>query len=418
MKHRLPLLFARRYMRSAKSLSVINTTAGVSSIATGVAVAAMVVLMSVYNGFDNLIQGLYSSTEADLVISPSRGKTFSKEAFDSDAIGAIDGVAAQSAYIQEGVVVEYHSREMFATLVGVDEHYTEVVDVANEELMKYGEWRLTHGDFRRAVVGIGLDGLFASGYMVQNAATHDPLTIHVLRKENISPLLPISALKSEDIRHAGTLSERATTLTNHIFTSLDWAQDFLSSKDEISGVAIKVAEGHDAEEVQKKLQAELGGDFVVKSRYELNEAVFRATKVEKWSIFFILLLVTIIAGATIIGSLVMLVTEKQNDIATLYSVGARRRFVTRVFRLSGVLIGLRGIVGGVVVGVAICLAQQHFGLVKMPGNTFLVENYPVRVLVGDIIGISVAVGAVVWIITNFTISRMIPRGTRPDETRN
>jgi ABC-type lipoprotein release transport system permease subunit len=169
--------------------------------------------------------------------------------------------------------------------------------------------------------------------------------------------------------------------------------------------------------VQERVQESLGEDFVVKSRYELNETIFRATKFEKWSIFFILLLVTIIAGATIIGSLVMLVTEKQNDIATLYSVGAKRSFVSRVFRLSGVLIGLRGVVGGVVVGVAVCWVQQYFGLVKMPGGTFLVEDYPVRILVGDLIGISLAVSAVIWIITNFTISRMVPRGTRPDETR-
>lgn len=404
-------------MRSAKSLSVINTTAAVSSIATGVAVAAMVVLMSVYNGFEGLIKELYTSTEADIEIRPTRGKLFEEGAFDREDISAIEGVESLSAYLEESVVVEYHDREMFATLAGVDDNYTEVVDVATEEFMSYGEWRLKHGDFRRAVVGQSLDAIFADGYMVQNAGTHGPLTVLTLRKENISPLLPISALKSKDVRHIGTLSEMATTLTDHIFTSLDWAQEFLSCEGKISGVAIRTAEGHNPERVKERVQEALGEEFTVKSRYELNEGVFRATKFEKWSIFFILLLVTIIAGATIIGSLVMLVTEKQNDIATLYSVGAGRRFVTRIFRLSGVLIGLRGVVGGIVVGIAICLAQQHFGLVKMPGGTFLVEDYPVRILLGDIIGISVAVSAVIWIITNFTISRMIPRGTRPDETR-
>ena len=404
-------------MRSAKSLSVINTTASVSSVATGVAVAAMVILLSVYNGFESILRGIYTATEADLVIKPTRGKTFEEDRISGEALEAIEGVAAHSAYIQESVVVEYHDRELFATLMGVDDNYTRTVDLTAEGMMKYGEWRLKHGDFRRAVVGCNLDGLFASGYMVQNAAAHDPLTILTLRKDNISPLLAISALKGKDIRHVGTLSEEATPLADHIFTSLDWAQEFLSSEGKISGVTIGLVEGADAERVQERVQESLGEDFVVKSRYELNETIFRATKFEKWSIFFILLLVTIIAGATIIGSLVMLVTEKQNDIATLYSVGAKRSFVSRVFRLSGVLIGLRGVVGGVVVGVAVCWAQQYFGLVKMPGGTFLVEDYPVRILVGDLIGISLAVSAVIWIITNFTISRMVPRGTRPDETR-
>jgi ABC-type lipoprotein release transport system permease subunit len=138
---------------------------------------------------------------------------------------------------------------------------------------------------------------------------------------------------------------------------------------------------------------------------------------EKWGVFFVLLLVTIIAAATIVGSLVMLITEKQNDIATLYSIGARRSFVARIFTLTGLLIGGRGVVGGVVAGVAICAVQIIFGVIKMPGSTFLLENYPVRLAVGDIVGIIVAVMAVAWIITNFTISRMLPRANKPDETR-
>ena len=127
---------------------------------------------------------------------------------------------------------------------------------------------------------------------------------------------------------------------------------------------------------------------------------------------------TIIAAATIIGSLVMLITEKRNDIATLYSMGARRGFVARIFTLSGLLIGGRGVVGGVVGGMLVCGVQIIFGVIKMPGNTFLVEDYPVRIVAGDVVGIIVAVMAVTWIITNFTISRMVPRATKPDEVRN
>jgi lipoprotein-releasing system permease protein len=162
----------------------------------------------------------------------------------------------------------------------------------------------------------------------------------------------------------------------------------------------------------------LGEDWVVKSRYEANEAIYKATQLEKWGVFFILLLVTIIAAATIIGSLVMLITEKQNDIATLYAMGARRDFVARVFTLSGVLIGGRGVVGGILLGVVVCAVQIIFGVIKMPGTTFLMENYPVRMNVVDIVGIVVAVMAVTWIITNFTIARMLPRVTKPDEARS
>lgn len=418
MKGGLDILFARRYLRSRKSLSVINTTAAVSSVAIGVAVAAMVILLSVYNGFDNLLRSLTDTTEADIIVTPTRGKSFKEEALDWEALGSAEGVAHFSPYIEESVMVEYHGRQAFATLRGVDENYTQVVALAEPEMLYYGSWQVALGELRRVVVGRDIDNIFADGFSVRNTAVHAPLKILSLRKESISPLLPISAIKSDSLRHGGTLSERANSLTNHIFTSLDWAQRFLTSEGRLSAVAVDVEEGRNIERVARGLQKSLGEEFRVQSRYEVNEALYKATKFEKWSIFFILLLVTIIAGATIIGSLVMLITEKRNDIATLYSIGARRSFVARIFTLSGMLIGARGIVGGVLLGVAVCLVQILFGVIKMPGSTFLIEEYPVELRVGDLIGISLAVLAVTWIITNFTISRMIPRANKPNEARN
>lgn len=417
-RHLLQLRFAGRYLRSAKSLSVINTTATVSSIATGVAVAAMVILMSVYNGFDEIVRGLYTHSEADLVVKPAQGKHFDCEALDWGALEAVEGIEAYSRYLEEGVMVEYRGRQMFATLRGVDENYVEVVPLGKEDMMWYGQWKLTHGDYRRMVVGHHVDNIFADGYSTKNASLHDGVTVHALRKENISPLLPMSAVKSGTLRHAGTLSERATTLTDHIFTSLDWAEELLSSKGFLSAVAVKTAEGAKLSSVAERLQESLGEGFVVKTRYEANETMYKAMRFEKWAIFFILLLVTIIAAATIISSLVMLTNEKRNDIATLYSVGARHDFVSEVFRLAGLLIGLRGVVGGLIVGVVVAATQQIFGLIKMPGSTFMIENYPVRIAAFDLLGVVVAVTAVIWLITNFTISRTIPKSNKPDEIRN
>lgn len=419
MKKGLGLLFASRYLRSRKSLSVINTTASVSSVAIGVAVAAMVILLSVYNGFDTILHQLDTATEADIIVTPSRGKHFHREALDWERLAATEGVEEFSPYIEESVMVEYRGRQAFATLRGVEqESYTKVVPLNQEGMMLYGEWRVRFGDFNRVVVGRDIDQVFADGFSVRNTAVHGPLKILTLRKESISSLLPISAIKSDSLRHGGTLSERANSLTNHIFTSLGWAQEFLSAEDRLSAVAVKTAEGSNIQRVTKRLQESLGEEFKVRSRYEMNETLYRATKFEKWSIFFILLLVTIIAGATIIGSLVMLITEKREDIATLYSIGARRGFVARIFTLAGMLIGGRGTLGGVVLGVAVCLVQIVWGPIKMPGSTFLIEEYPVELRLGDIVGISLAVLAVTLIITNFTISRMIPREQRPNEVHD
>ncbi len=413
----LSLLFARRYLHSAKSLSVINTTATVSSVAIGVAVAAMVILLSVYNGFDNLVQRIDTTTEADIVVSPAKGRYFAEGAIDTTALSCVEGVEAIAGYIEESVMAEYKGRRLFGTLRGVDEAYTEVVGLADEGMMWYGKWQLSLGNYRRAVVGRGIDDLFADGYSVKNPTLHDPLTLFALRAESISPLLPISALRSKTIRHAGTLSESATSLSGHIFTSLDWAQEFLAKPERLSAIAIRVTKGANLEKVCGDIEELLGEDFVAATRYERNEVTYKATKLEKWGVFFILLLVTIIASATIIGSLVMLIGEKRNDIATLYSIGARRTFVAQIFRLVGGLIGGRGVVGGMALGVAIALVQQIFGPIKMPGNTFLVENYPVAIELGDIVGIAVAVMAVCLLLTQFTINRMIPKATKPDEVR-
>lgn len=408
-------------MRSKKSLSVINTTATVSSVAMGVAVAAMVLLLSVQNGFQEVSEARFSLTEADIVISPARGKTFSVAGDEwvqvREGIDSAEGVEASALYLKESVAVEYNHRRTFATLYGVDDDYPDVVMLAEPGLMWYGEWQLRRGDYRYAVVGRSVDELFADGYSVKNPSLHGGLRLYAARSESFSPLLPMSAFNSVVVKHAGSLSYDAAEQSESLFVAMDVAEELLSSHRRASGLAIRVAEGESVEHTQEVLREVVGEDFVVQNRYELNGA-YVVMKYEKWAIFFILLLVTIIAAVSIIGSIVMLIIEKRNDIYTLYAIGADHKLVRRIFTLEGVLIGFRGVVGGVAVGVAICLAQIHLGLVKMPGTTFLIENYPVRVAAADILFIALAVTAVAYVITLFTVTKMVPKTTKPDETRN
>lgn len=414
---KLSLLFARRYLRSKKSLSVINSTASVSSVAIGVAVAAMVVLMSVFNGFDTLLHTIDNSTGADLEISPRRGTTIKVDSLLWAEVDSVEGVVARTLFLEESVMVEYGNNQTFATLRGVDDNYTEVVPLDKDDLMWYGEWQLRLGERRKAVVGFTLDHIFADGYSVRNAALHKNIHIHALRKENISMLLPMSAIRTVEVAHAGTLADGATELTNHLFVSLDVAQELLGASDRASAVALKIAPNESVDRVKGRLLEVVGKEYQVTTRFERNEILYKVTKIEKISIFFILLLVTLIAAVSIIGSLVMLIIEKRNDTATLYAMGARSSFVREVFTLEGMLIGLRGAFWGVIGGLAVCLAQIKLGLVKMPGNTFLVENYPVEVRLWDIVLILLSVAAVNFMITNFTVRKMLPRNEKPDETR-
>lgn len=412
---KLPLLFASRYLHSKKSLSVINTTATVSSVAVGVAVAAMVILMSVYNGFDTLLRDIYDTIEADITITPAKGKTFEMEAYDWESLVAeVEGVGATSLVLKENIMAEYKGRQMFATVCGVDDNYPNVVPLADDDQLWYGKWQLKHGQVRKAVVGRTIDELFADGYSVKNTSFHERLTLHALRRENFSPLLPMGAIKSHKVRHAGTLNnDSSRELTNYVFVSIDVAQELLTAADRASEVVVRVADGAKIEQVQQRLADRLGDQWEVKNRYELNDSLYKAMRFEKWSIFFILLLVTLIAAVSIVGSLMMLIIEKRGDIDTLYAIGARRSLVRQIFRAEGVLIGARGIVGGLVLGLAVAVAQMKLGLIRMPGSTFIIDFYPVEIRPLDILGVVAAVALVTIVITNLTVSRMIPRTTKP-----
>lgn len=412
---KLPLLFASRYLHSKKSLSVINTTATVSSVAVGVAVAAMVILMSVYNGFDTLLRDIYDTIEADITITPTKGKTFEMEAYDWESLAnEVEGVGATSLVLKENIMAEYKGRQMFATVCGVDDNYPNVVPLADDDQLWYGKWQLKHGQVRKAVVGRTIDELFADGYSVKNTSFHERLTLHALRRENFSPLLPMGAIKSHKVRHAGTLNnDSSRELTNYVFVSIDVAQELLTAADRASEVVVRVADGAKIEQVQQRLADRLGDQWVVKNRYELNDSLYKAMRFEKWSIFFILLLVTLIAAVSIVGSLMMLIIEKRGDIDTLYAIGARRSLVRQIFRAEGVLIGARGIVGGLVLGLAVAVAQMKLGLIRMPGSTFIIDFYPVEIRPLDILGVVAAVALVTIVITNLTVSRMIPRTTKP-----
>jgi len=412
---KLPLLFASRYLHSKKSLSVINTTATVSSVAVGVAVAAMVILMSVYNGFDTLLRDIYDTIEADITITPAKGKTFEMEAYDWESLATeVEGVGATSLVLKENIMAEYKGRQMFATVCGVDDNYPNVVPLADDDQLWYGKWQLKHGQVRKAVVGRTIDELFADGYSVKNTAFHERLTLHALRRENFSPLLPMGAIKSHKVRHAGTLNnDSSRELTNYVFVSIDVAQELLTAADRASEVVVRAADGAKIEQVQQRLADRLGDQWVVKNRYELNDSLYKAMRFEKWSIFFILLLVTLIAAVSIVGSLMMLIIEKKGDIDTLYAIGARRSLVRQIFRAEGVLIGARGIAGGLVLGLAVAVAQMKLGLIRMPGSTFIIDFYPVEIRPLDILGVVVAVALVTIVITNLTVSRMIPRTTKP-----
>lgn len=401
--NRLSFLFARRYMSSRNSLSVINIISRVSIFAVGVPVAAMVVLLSVFNGFDGLVKKMYGEFDPDIMVVPVAGKVFDTSVVNDKMLKA-DGVDAYSYVLEESVLLEYRGRQAAAKLRGVDERYQEVVPV--DRTLVYGDYELLFGDMQQAVVGQGL--AYDLGV---RTALYDQIYVYTARRGEYSSLLPIENYNVDGVFPTGIFALDSDTDGSYIFTTLDFARTLLDYEGKASGVAVKVSPAARTESVKKRLAADLGDGFRVLDRYQQKASMYHILQLEKLGIFFISFMVLIIASFSIVGSVVMLILDKKPDIRILYTMGADVKFVRRVFCGEGMLISIFGIAGGLVVGLVVALVQQYFGLVKIGAASFIVDAYPVAVQFTDLVMIAATALAVTWIINKFTVSRMIPRSS-------
>ncbi len=399
---RLTSLFARRYLSSRKSLSVINIISRVSIFAVGVPVAAMVILLSVFNGFEGLVRGMYTAFDPDILVTPVKGKVFDAAQLNSALTGDIEGIEQVSYYLEESVLLEYRGRQTIATLRGVDENYNKVVPI--ESLMARGDYVLRFGDMEQAVAGMGI--AYDLGI---HPALFDPLNVYAPRRGSFSSLLPIDAYSTGRLFPEGMFTLDAETDGKYVLSTIEFARTLFDYEGKASAVAIKTSAGVSADDVREEIAHALGGDYRAETRYEQKAAMFRIMKYEKWGIFFITLLVLVIASFSIVGSLVMLIIDKRPDIRTLMTMGGDTAFVRRIFVDEGMLIGVLGTAGGGLFGILLCILQQQFGLIKLGGASFLVEDYPVSVQWQDIVVVVAATLAVNWIITKFTVSKMIPK---------
>lgn len=399
---RIVTLFARRYLLSRNSLSVINIISKVSIFAVGIPVAAMVILMSVFNGFDNLVKGMYTVFDPDLLVVPAEGKTFSMDEIPAEALYA-EGVEGFSFVLEESVLLQYRGRQTTARLRGVDASYDRVVPV--RDVVYRGDYELRFGDMEQAVVGQGI--AYDLGI---RTALFDKLYVYAARRGEYSSLLPVDGYKVDGIFPAGIFSLDAETDRTYVLTTLEFAQNLLDYPNRASAIAVNTGDARQ-ETVRKRLAAELGDEFNVMTRYEQKASMYRIMKLEKLGIFFISLLVLVIASFSIVGSLVMLILDKRPDVRIMFTMGADVKFVRRIFVGEGMLISAIGTAGGLVVGLLFSLVQQYFKLIKIGAPTFVVDAYPVLVRPLDIVAIAFASMIVTWVINELTVRRMIPKSS-------
>ena len=395
--------FALKYLTSRKSHSVINIIATVSLVAVVVPVAAMVILLSVFNGFESLVRDLYKVVDADIEITAEQGIPLEDTELRSD-IAAVEGVEALSFVVERQAMLSYRDNRVAVTLRGVDTNYRKVVPI--EEHIAYGNAEVEWGDFDRLLVGEGVTYELGLYSMVAG-----DVELFSLGGGSIGSLMPVVAMNRERMDVCGSFVIDQQRASSFALTSLRAAQRIFN-RERADKVLVKVAEGVSHRNVASSLSNCLGEGYEVTLREDKNEGFYAIMRYEKWAIFFVSLLVLIIASLSIIGTVIMLILEKRDEERTLLAIGADKDFIRGVFVREGLLLSGVGGAIGLLLGVAVTLAQQHFGFVKMPNGNFLVENYPVELQTGDLVVIFVVFVAVALTVSTLATSTMIKREKR------
>ena len=390
--------FALKYLTSRKSHSVINIIATVSLLAVVVPVAAMVILLSVFNGFESLVRDLYKVVDADIEITRDGGYDIS----DTALRRKVENVEALSFVMERQALLSYRDNRVAVRLRGVDEEYKKVVPI--EAYTSVGNAEVQLGELDRLMLGEGV----AYELGMYSMAAGD-VEVYSLGGGQVGSLLPTFALHSESLDVCGTFVIDQQHASSFALTSLRAANRIFGQAERADKLLVKVADGVSHSRVAERLREELGEGYKVILREEKNEGFYAIMRYEKWAVFFVSLLVLIIASLSIVGTVIMLIIEKRDERRTLLSMGADNAFIRGVFVREGLLISGVGGVIGLVLGVGFTLAQQHFGFIKMPNGNFLIENYPVELQVGDLVMIFVVFVAVALAVSLVATSTMINR---------
>ncbi len=396
--------FALRYLTSRKSHSVINIIAVVSLFAVVVPVAAMVILLSVFNGFEALVCDLYKVVDADIEITSPDGIDTTKRSL-RHKIEQTEGVDAFSYIIERQALLSYRDNRVTVRLRGVDKEYKRVVPI--ERYTSLGNAEVELGELDRLMLGEGVAyelGMYA-------IAAGD-VEVYSLGGGQIGSIMPTFAIRNESLDVCGTFVIDQQHATSFALTSLRAANRIFGTENRADILLVKVKENVSHKQVAERLRNALGEEFTVTLREDKNEGFYAIMRYEKWSIFFVSLLVLIIASLSIIGTVVILIIEKRDERQTLLSMGADNAFMRGIFVREGLLISGIGGAIGLGLGVAVTLAQQYFGFVKMPNGNFLIENYPVELQVADLIVVFVVFVAVALGISLIATSTMIKREER------
>ncbi len=368
----LPLSFAYRYLFSKKSSNAVNIISWVSVLGMLVGSLGLILVLSVFNGFEGLVISLYNSFNPDFTITAREGKSFTPDSMQLLQLKKLEGVRALTQVVEENALLTYADRQYIATVKGVEPGYGSISGIDGS--MYYGDFKIKNGEEDLAIVGLGIEQALGINY-------DNPfgfLTVYIPRKDKTTAINPEDAFNRAAIKPVGSFAIQSEFDSKYVFVPISFARWLTEYDKQVSYVEVATNRGADEVRLQQQIEQLMGPAFEVRNRLQQNAVLYKVMRTEKWAVYAILTFIMIIAAFNIVGSLSMLVIEKKKDIAILKAMGADEGLIRKIFLFEGSLLSLAGCGAGFLLALIIIIVQQQFQLLKIGGGSFVIDAYPVE----------------------------------------
>lgn len=387
------LKFAWRYFKAKKSTQAINIISWVTAGVIAFSTMCQVLVLSVFNGFEGLVQSLYSNFYADVKVLPPKGKTIRLSVEQINRIRTQEGVKGISLIAEEKALLQNGEQQTVVLLKGVDDGYSKVSGVPKK--MLHGFFDVGTIDAPKLVLGSGIENAIG----VESDKNLYPVTVFLPKKTQGSNVNPSSALSEGNATTSGSFAIQQDFDNKYVITNIDFVKQQMNyAPDEYSALEIFLLSPDEPAGFPESVQKILGTQYKVLTKFQQNVSLYNSMRLEKWIIFAVLTLILIIAAFNMIGALTMLVLEKRKDISVLQSLGADRSLIKKIFLSEGLLLALTGAGTGILLALIICFLQLKYKIIKLVGNSFLIDYFPVRLVFTDFLlvtvtGLIIAFGA-------------------------
>ena len=405
-----PFYIARRYLFSKKSTNAINIISGISITGVAVATMALIVTLSVFNGFHDLVASFFTQMDPQLKITPIKGKTVDANDAVLTKIRQLPAVEVATECLEDQALAVYGDRQMMVMLKGVQDNFDSLTHI-REILEGDGDFELHAADLYYGIPGLGIAYQMGLGYTYQQ-----PLKIYAPRRQGqLNMANPADGFVEDELYSPGCVfcMKQAKYDKRYILTSIDFTRQLFDQEGKLSSLELRLKPGSNFEETKKEIVQLAAGHFKVQDRYEQQDETFRIMKIEKFIAYIFLTFILIIACFNIIGSLSMLMIDKRKDVVSLRNLGATDKQITRIFLFEGRMISAIGAIIGLLIGLLLCWLQQQYGIVRL-GSTegsFVIDAYPVSVHPWDVVLVFLTVLAVgflsVWYPVHYFSKRLL-----------